>query len=164
MKTAKLDFFFFFSCSSRDCNKAASPSPGCCQVAVWKHPCGKWGYFGVQPCSPSLASYEPRALLVSSLRLRVCLHGGYPALGGAWLCMAAQAVVLPKEPGFGCLAPEGKGLSPAALPGLAGCWQSWGQWALPTILGCQPNSVPCCGARLPTSLSQSNSSIIKHEI
>lgn len=96
-----------------------------------------------------------------------CAHMGallFWEVCASHVCTAVQAVVLSQEPGFGCLAPEGKWLSPAALPELAGCRQSRVQWALPTILGCQLNSVPCCGACLPASLSQSKSSIIKHEI
>lgn len=44
------------------------------------------------------------------------------------------------------------------------CRQDLAQRALPTSLGCQPNIVPRCGACLPASLSQSKSTIIKHEI
>lgn len=162
MRSSRLDFFFpLLSC---DCNRAASPSAGCCQIAVWKHPCEKGEYFAVQTCSPPTGIMGTQGIAGLCPGAGGVLTRGYPVLGGAWLCTAVQAVVLSQEPGFGCLAPEGKWLSPAALPGLAGCQQSRVQWALPPILGCQLNPVPCCGACLPASLSQSKRIIIKHEI
>lgn len=125
-------------------------------------PVERGGHFAVQPCSPLTGIIWSQGIAGLSLALWVCSHRGYPVLEGVWLCIAVE--VLSHEPGSGCLAPGGKWLSPAALPGLAFCRQSRVQWALPTILGCQLNSVPCCGACLPASLSQSKSSIIKHEI
>lgn len=134
--------------------KAASPSGGCCQVAVWKHPCGKGGYFDVQPCSPStgiiatqgIVGISPGAACVLTRGLScsgrcMTLHSssGCGAVPGArvWVSGSRGQAAQPSCPAGACRLPAEPGaMGTSHHSGLPAGFHAM-LWCLP---GCQPVS------------------------